>query len=48
MKETLKNIVMVVVFGIVLFLVDYNRVTSCNYPEYNKCQDYSEYYGFGD
>jgi len=46
MKETLKNIVMVVVFGIILFLVDYNRVTSCGYPEYNKCQDYSEYYGF--
>jgi len=44
MKEKLKTILMWGILLTILFLVDYNRVTSCGYPEYYKCNSYYDHY----
>jgi len=44
MKEKLKTILIWGTFFSVLFLVDYNRVTSCGYAVYYKCNSYYDHY----
>ena len=44
MKEKLKTILIWGTFFTVLFLVDYNRVTSCDAAIFEKCNSYYDHY----
>lgn len=46
MKDKLSKALTIIVLLTFVFLVDYARVVDCGYPEFYKCKNYLEHYGF--
>ena len=45
MKNRFWDIIGLCIGLVIILLIDYNRVTSCGFPEYHKCKSYLEHYG---